>query len=265
MPKPRGSPRKRAAKKVPEVAKKSAKKAPKAAKKAKAAAKAKYFIFVMEMGGHECFENAAEAHRFEADNEDIIAKKFEFTTKQSFKQQKSVCAKLMTTPKKAAKKSATPTKSETPTLSPEERGALDRIAKRLDLQKPCNRIHVYWRTTGRSIKCVLIVRFLNAQGQDQWFIKPKEFAIAIAAYVGEFKVETPLMQEALENFTYGRRRDPTGDKDKVEATDWTSADGKYSRTYDLFTAYTTFTIPHETLSSVEEKRNIFQMSSTHSR
>ena len=217
--------------------------------------KPKYFIFTMQGGGDEFFDNAGAAIRFRSDNEDIIAKTYEFTARQAYIQQKALCAKRIVTPtKKKEHTTATTAKTEKPTLSPEEKAAVDRIAKRIDAKRPCNRIAIYYRTTGRSMKCVILVRFLNTYGQDQWFVKPDLLTIAITSYVAEFKQENGIMQEALENFDYSARRDPNGDKDEAAVTEWKSSDGKKVIHYDLHVAHTSFTIPYEDISSSDEEK-----------
>jgi hypothetical protein len=128
--------------------------------------------------------------------------------------------------------------------------------------RPCNRIELFWKTTKRSKLAVVVIRFLNTYGQDQWFVKPDQIDIALKHYVTEFPNKNETVQEALTEITHAKMRDPEGDAKSVMLIKWRSkaannAD-RIEKHYDQHVAYTLFTIPVESITSQEEEASFIQ-------
>lgn len=214
-----------------------------------------YYVYTLSNGRHEYIDNFQEAMEFENDYEPVIENKTVLKNKPSFEAHKA-----STTKKEKAQQTSTPTKTNKPhkkdadhQLSHEEKTKIDKINSMIQQNVPSNRIEIEWRTNSRAQECIVIIRFLNMYGQDQYSLKPNQWTVAIISYISLFKQESPVIQQAIENLSYGRKRDIKGDPHKVAAVAWNSPDKKIRRTYEQHVAHTHFQIPHATMQTQLEE------------
>ena len=224
-------------------------------------AKTKYFVFKMQCGKEESIESFAEAMDFMEDNQGIIAKKFEFTTKAAYENHKANAAKAsaLTTPMKVE----APHDKNVTKPSPIEQEKINKIREMMENSRPCNRIELFWKTTKRSKLAVIIIRFLNMNGQDQWFVKPDQIDNALKHYVSEFPNDNNTVQEALAAISHARMRDPEGDAKSVMTVKWkakntSTGDESIEKHFDQYVAYTLFEIPVDTITTQEEEASFIE-------
>lgn len=214
----------------------------------------KYWVFRMCNGEEELVQGKESANEYMQDNEDIIDQTFTFTKKEEatkhISDRKKALKQIKTTPIKKEKDLVLPQTA----LSPEERSKLDRITELIEDARPTNHIELIVKTNSRATKAVALVLFKNAFGNEQWFCKPDVISTSMSAFVTQWEQLDPVVQEALLNLEYGCKRDMSGDESAKKVVKWKSpTNSKDQREFELYQAYTHFTIPYELFQSMEEE------------
>ena len=110
---------------------------------------------------------------------------------------------------------------------------------------------------------MIIIRFLNVNGQDQWFVKPEKIDIALKHYVSEFPNDNNTVQEALAAISHARMRDLEGDAKAIMTVKWKSKNNNtgaetIEKHFDQYVAYTLFEIPVTTITSEDEEASFIE-------
>ena len=236
-----------------------AKKAPVSVKKR--TVRPKYFVYRMKDGTDEFISGFQKSDEFAEEYGMMVARKFEFTTKMAFEQHKKTIKIVTPTkgdvPEDDMQSKARSSGSDEP-MTPEEQKLVAAAVQMITDSAPCNRVEIHFKTNGTATKCLFVLRFLNSWGNDQWFMKPEHICVALRGYVAKFKQENKLVEEAIRNLDYGKRRDTKKGPEAAELHGWESRDGTRTNSYPLHVAHTYFTIPYEDLTSEAEEREIIE-------
>ena len=221
----------------------------------------KYFAYRMKDGTDEFIAGLQKSDDFSEEYGTMVARKFEFTTKTAFEQHKKTI-KIVTPTKGDSIDEDTHGKvrssgADEPMTS-EEQTLVAAAVQMITDSAPCDRIEINHKTNGTATTCILVLRFLNSWGNDQWFMKPEHLCVTLRGYVAKFKQENKLVTEALQNLDYGKRRDTKKGPEAAEVQAWESRDGARTNSYPLHVAHTYFTIPYEDLASEAEEREIIE-------
>ena len=221
----------------------------------------KYFVYRMKDGTDEFIAGMQKSDEFHDEYGTMVARKFEFTTKSAFEQHKKTI-KIVTPTKGGNAEEDTPGKARSSgvdePMTPEEQKLVAAAVQMITDSAPCNRFMIFHKTNGTAAKCLFVIRFLNSWGNDQWFMKPEHICVALKGYVTKFKQENKLVEEAIRNLDYGKRRDTKKGPEAAEVQGWESRDGARTNSYPLHVAHTFFTIPYEDLTSEAEEREIIE-------
>ena len=221
----------------------------------------KYFVYRMKDGTDEFISGMKKSDEFNEEYGMMVARKFEFTTKTAFEQHKKTI-KIVTPTKGDNAEDDSPSKARSfgvdEPMTPEEQKLVAAAVQMITDSAPCNRLEIHFKTNGTAAKCLFVLRFLNSWGNDQWFMKPEHICVALRGYVTKFKQENKLVEEAIRNLDYGKRRDTKKGPEAAELHGWESRDGTRTNSYPLHVAHTYFTIPYEDLTSEAEEREIIE-------
>ena len=130
------------------------------------------------------------------------------------------------------------------------------VVARMRNDSACDRFHGYYRTTRNSTIAVLIVRAINQYDTDTWVFRPQFLAEVFRNLAEVDPITDIIVHEAMTNFSCGKASDPDNtDKNVVLTTDFSPKDDpKRKITLDIYRAYTYFTIPVDTITSVDDEK-----------
>jgi hypothetical protein len=207
----------------------------------------KYFIFTLENGTFECFDNREDADEYFEEFGVVVSERKSFATKRAYNDYKKMLDKQKAAAFQTPKSKVVKLDEK---MSPAEIASVEKVKRRLDNSKPKNRCDVYWKTSKRS-KCVIIlVRFKDTLGKDFWTLKPMHLCTCMRSYLPDFPVDNPEIQYALTNLDTLRMRDPNGGPNSVVCN--VSKKGGNERKFDEHVVFSHFILPDNIESECEE-------------
>jgi len=194
--------------------------------------------YILSNGGIETFRDKKDAKLFEKENELLIDDKRIFKSEdafQAFKENHDT-----TTPTKTSNNDLS---LEEMKVSPKEASKLKEALDRIETSRPSDSLTFYWRTSTRAQKVVILIRFLNAEGQDDWRMKAEALVSAIKNHAASFKIRNATVNNALMNMDIVTKRDPNGAPDQAATKEWKSPTTQKISYFKFKLAYTWFTLP----------------------
>ena len=195
------------------------------------------------------FNDLRGALEFKQDFPTLIKKEHKFKTLVRFNNhvaRRSAANSLKTPPRST-------TAFSTATGTNENKTA-DAIAALLADSRPVDALAGHFKTTPSSKIMAILIRCTTQWNSDFWGFKPN----SMASVLNKFSTIAPSVnvsvQEALQNLTYGKARDPDSSSPSTSlVVHYTPPGKKDVILIDVYVAYTYVTIPYETISSVKEE------------
>jgi hypothetical protein len=203
-----------------------------------------------ELAGNKAdqnFRTLREAMEFKRDFGDLITKTHKFSSFLCFEnhcKRRSNSAGV-----------ATPTRKGTAAASGDTDNAAERIAALMLDERPVDTILGCHKTTPTSAIACIFMRFQTQWGSDFWGFKPKEMTMVLNKYSTIQPSSDMTVQEALQNLTYGKARDPDSTNASTPlVVHYTPPGKKDVILIDVYVAYTFITIPHATINTAPEEQ-----------
>ena len=214
----------------------------------------KYWTFTLDTGSHVHCGSKQEADEYERDFEAIITNKRSFKKKKDFLKYQSLVKKQ---DKENGLQAATPQKrkAEEEALTPEQVASIEKVKKRIDETKPKNAIFIKWKTTARSNCLLLVIRWRNANGKEEWTVKPQLIVDTLIEYLKDFEVGQPIINAALKLLKVAKRRDTfKGPNDTAGRTTKARKEGGKPTFWPDEVMWTRMEIPYQEFTSTADEK-----------
>lgn len=210
------------------------------------------YAFVLEVGKTAYYTNIREAKEFKKSYGDIIAKMIRFPTKKEYEDHRKM-SELTSTPTTVKSNVRAGDEPKSADLTEAEQRVLQSIKRSIDTSRPSDKLEFHFKVTAMSSVAVIIVRFKNVDGKDDWRMKPKSLQEALTNYHGHLPCKDSIIQEFIASFFLCEQRDPDGGPSKVLTNSWKSPTSGKSMSFSNLLLCGQLTVPHATLANANQE------------